>query len=188
MTHVFEPYKFYDKIVRNDFNIFCEKYLKNYQIIDSSNFGFINTVHDHHDVIYSKSVSYYFKNLGKRKNKISNIMRNMINRGHKITHDQYLQSCLAQESLTRKFEKMMIYYDFLLTPSTASVAPKIGQIEKKDTCLIWNFFGAPTISLPLFYDREAKLPFGLQIIALRYNDFQLLDFCNEIIKKIEKRI
>jgi len=109
----------------------------------------------------------------------------MINKGNKITNNQYLQSCLAQEKLTKKFEQTMEEYDFLLTPSTGSVAPSIGQIEKDDTCLIWTFFGAPTISLPLFYDQESKLPFGLQIIASRYNDFQLLDFSNEVIKKIK---
>jgi Asp-tRNA(Asn)/Glu-tRNA(Gln) amidotransferase A subunit family amidase len=185
VTHLFKHYNFYDEIVKNDFNIFCKKYLENYQITNSSSFDFINDVHKHHDNIYCKSLSYYFKNLSNRKNKISRIMRIMIDRGKKITNDQYLESCLAQEFLTKKFEKKMLQYDFLLTPSTGSVAPKIGKIEKVDTCLIWNFFGAPTISLPLFYDQESKLPFGLQIIASRYNDFSLLDFSNEIIKKIK---
>ena len=185
LTNAFESYNFYDKIVRNDFDFFCKKYLKNYQIIKSSSFNFINDVHKHHNNIYCKSLSYYFKNLSKRKNKISGVMRHMINRGNKITNNQYLQSCLAQENLTKKFEQTMEEYDFLLTPSTGSVAPRIGQIEKDDTCLIWTFFGAPTISLPLFYDQESKLPFGLQIIASRYNDFPLLDFSNEVIKKFK---
>ena len=58
--------------------------------------------------------------------------------------------------------------------------------EKVDSCLIWTFFGAPSISLPLFYDNKSKLPFGLQIVARRYNDFSLLDFSNKIISKIIK--
>jgi Asp-tRNA(Asn)/Glu-tRNA(Gln) amidotransferase A subunit family amidase len=185
LTNAFRSYNFYDKVVRNDFDFFCKKYLKNYQIIKSSSFNFINDVHKHHNNIYCKSLSYYFKNLSKRKNKISGVMKHMINRGNKITSSQYLQSCLAQENLTKKFEKIMEDYDFLLTPSTGSVAPRIGQIEKDDTCLIWTFFGAPTISLPLFFDQESKLPFGLQIIASRYNDIPLLDFSNEIIKKLK---
>jgi Asp-tRNA(Asn)/Glu-tRNA(Gln) amidotransferase A subunit family amidase len=110
----------------------------------------------------------------------------MINRGNKITKNQYLQSCLAQENLTKKFESIMKDYDFLITPSTASVAPKIGENEKMDTSLIWTFFGVPAISLPIFYDEKTKLPFGLQIISSRYNDFFLLNFCEKIIKNLNK--
>jgi Asp-tRNA(Asn)/Glu-tRNA(Gln) amidotransferase A subunit family amidase len=56
-----------------------------------------------------------------------------------------------------------------------------------DTSLIWTFFGAPTISLPLFFDKKIGLPFGLQIIASRYNDFALLDFSERIIKNLRKK-
>ena len=65
----------------------------------------------------------------------------------------------------------MKHYDFLITPSTGSVAPRIGKLEKTDSCLIWTFFGAPAISLPIFFDCKDRLPFGLQIIAKRYDDF-----------------
>ena len=112
-------------------------------------------------------------------------MKNMINKGKNITTNEYLESCHAQEVLTKKFELIMKNYDFLLTPSTASTAPIIGNIEKTDTCLIWTFFGAAAISLPVFYDIEKKLPFGLQIVASRYNDFSLLDFSERIIKDLK---
>lgn len=186
ISEIFKPYKFYDKIVKENFEIFFKNYLKKYKIIENSNFNFVNNVHNHHNNIYCKSLSYYFKNLSKRKNKISEIMKNMINKGDKITTNQYLQSCLAQELLTKRFEILMKNYDFLITPSTASVAPQIGKIEKIDTCLIWTFFGIPGISLPIFWDTKTKLPFGLQIVAKRYDDFLLLDFAEEIIEAVNK--
>ena len=113
-------------------------------------------------------------------------MRKMIKKGNKISKKEYLRSLDMQKLLTIKFEKIMKNYDFLITLSTGSVAPKIGKNEKKDTCLIWSFLGAPSISLPIFYDEERGLPFGLQIISSRYNDFSLIDFSNKIIKKIKK--
>ena len=185
ISEVFQPYKYYEAIVKKDFDTFCQKYLKEYRIIKSSSFNFINDIHKHHNNIYCKSLSYYFKRLSKRKNKISEIMKNMINKGKNITTNEYLESCHAQEVLTKKFELIMKNYDFLLTPSTASTAPIIGNIEKTDTCLIWTFFGAAAISLPVFYDIEKKLPFGLQIVASRYNDFSLLDFSERIIKDLK---
>jgi len=185
ISEVFQPYKDYEEIVKKDFDTFCQKYLNKYKIIKNHNFSFINDIHKHHSNIYCKSLSYYFKNLSKRKKKISDIMRDMINKGKKITTKEYMESCFVQEKLTKKFELLMENYDFLLTPSTASTAPILGNIEKRDTCLIWTFFGAPAISLPVFYDMKKKLPFGLQIIASRYNDFSLLNFSERIIKDLK---
>ena len=98
----------------------------------------------------------------------------------------YLRALLTQQNLTKKFEQLMKNYDFLITPSTATVAPLIGKNEKKDTSLIWSFFGAPSISLPIFYDEITGLPFGLQIISSRYNDIALLNFSEKIIKNLKK--
>ena len=110
----------------------------------------------------------------------------MIEKGNKISKKNYLRAISIQQNLTKKFEKLMENYDFLITPSTATVAPLIGKNEKKDTSLIWSFFGAPSISLPIFYDKITGLPFGLQIISSRYNDFQLLNFSEKIIKNLKK--
>ena len=183
----FEHYKNYDYVVKKDFDYFCSRYLKKFEIINTANFNFINKVHENHDNIYCKSLSYYFSSLKKRRNKISQIMTTMIEKGNKISKKKYLESLLAQQYLTKKFDSMMKDYDFLITPSTASVAPKIGENEKTDTSLIWTFFGVPAISLPIFYDEKTKLPFGLQIISSRYNDFFILNFCERIIKNFNKK-
>ena len=183
----FEHYKNYDHVVKKDFDYFCSRYLKKFDLIKTTKFNFINRVHENHNNIYCKSLSYYFSSLKKRKNKISEIMSAMIKKGNKISKKKYLESLLVQQNLTNKFESMMKDYDFLITPSTASVAPKIGESEKIDTSLIWTFFGAPAISLPMFYDDKKKLPFGLQIISSRYNDLFLLNFFKTIIKNLNEK-
>lgn len=186
ISHNFESYKDYDLVVKREFNNFCRQYLKNFIVKENINIKFINKVHKNHDNIYCKSLAYYFSCLKKKKNKMSSIMRKMIKKGDKISKKKYLKSLSTQEVLTKKFEKIIKNYDFLMTPSTGSVAPKIGINEKKDTCLIWTFFGVPAISLPIFYDEQTKLPFGLQIISSRYNDLSLIDFSAKIIKRLKK--
>ena len=114
-------------------------------------------------------------------------MESMIKKGNLISKNEYIESCNIQEKLTIKFENIMNNYDFLITPSTASVAPKIGESEKMDTSLIWTFFGAPAISLPIFNEEKTKLPFGMQIISSRYNDLFLLNFCEKILKNLKKK-
>jgi len=179
-------YKKYDDIVKKNFDNFCNQYLKNFDVKNNFKVDFINDVHENHENIYCKSLAYYFSSLRKRKIKMSKIMNRMIDQGAKITKNKYLHSLSAQLQQTKKFELMMKNYDFLITPSTASIAPKIGKKEKKDTCLIWTYFGAPSISLPIFYDQKTGLPFGLQVITSRYNDFALLDFSNKLIKNLSK--
>jgi len=112
-------------------------------------------------------------------------MIDMINIGNKVKKKDFSRSLQVQQSLSKKFNLLMHDCDFLFTPSTASVAPKIGNVEKTDTCLIWTFLGAPAISLPIFYDEKTKLPFGLQIVAKRYEDFRLLDFSEKILMKVK---
>jgi Asp-tRNA(Asn)/Glu-tRNA(Gln) amidotransferase A subunit family amidase len=186
ISYNFKFYKNYEHVVKKEFDNFCRQYLKSFLVEKNLKIKFIDKIHKYHENIYCKSLSYYFKNLSKRKNKISSIMRKMIKKGNKINKKEYLRSLDMQKLLTIKFEKIMKNYDFLITLSTGSVAPKIGKNEKKDTCLIWTFLGAPSISLPIFYDEERGLPFGLQIISSRYNDFSLIDFSNKIIKKLKK--
>jgi len=184
ISDVFKQYKFYDESIKDEFNIFCENYLKNLDLMDSKKFQFINDAHVNHENIYTKSLAYYFKRIANKKKNISSIMQHMIDSGNKIKKKEYLKSFHIQKTLTNKFDNIMKNCDFLIMPSTASVAPKIGLKEKEDASLIWTFFGAPSISLPIFYDNKLKLPFGLQIVARRYNDFLLLDFAEKITQKI----
>ena len=73
--------------------------------------------------------------------------------------------------------------DFIITPSTASYAPRIGIKEKNDTSLIWTYLGIPSINLPLFFNKEMNLPYGLQVCSFRYNDFNLLKFSSRLFQK-----
>jgi Asp-tRNA(Asn)/Glu-tRNA(Gln) amidotransferase A subunit family amidase len=185
-SDIFKPYKSYDIVVKRNFDNFCKKYLDKSFIKDSNKLDFINEVHINHELIYLKSLSYYFKKIKKKKKQTSPIMQNMIAKGNKISMKRYLESLEIQKKLSSKFDKLMQDYDFIITPSTASPAPKIGDQEKDDTSLIWTFLGAPSISIPIFYDNKTRLPFGLQLISRRYNDFSLLIFAEQITNLIKK--
>ena len=121
------------------------------------------------------------KKIQKKKIKPSKLMHDMIVKGSKISKKKYLHSLSCQQNLCSRFDEEMKKFDFLVTPSTASVATLIGIKEKNDTSLIWTFLGAPSISLPVFFDAKKKLPFGLLVVARRYDDFNLLDFSKKIL-------
>jgi Asp-tRNA(Asn)/Glu-tRNA(Gln) amidotransferase A subunit family amidase len=172
--------------VNNDFSNFIDLEKNNLNFSIMNNLEFLNDIHFIHETMYSKSLSYYFKQEIKSHEKVSDIMTEMIKRGEKITIDKYLEVAKLQPDICSKMDKIFEKYDFILVPSTASYAPKIGSKEITDSCLIWTFLGYPVLNLPIFYDETTKLPYGLQIIGKKFSDLSLLDFAENLEKKYKK--
>ena len=141
-----------------------------------------NRVHQIHGVIYDKTLSYYFKDEFKKKTLISPVMYEIIDRGQQITLDKYKKALDQQSLLSRTFARLMDTYDILLTLSTGGEALKgLDSVDRPDSCLIWTFFGAPTVSLPVFVG-PVGLPFGAQIVGKRYDDYQVLSFASFLVE------
>jgi Asp-tRNA(Asn)/Glu-tRNA(Gln) amidotransferase A subunit family amidase len=176
VTSSFHAYDEYDEIVKRDFTDAVQLLREEFTIDEVEGADFINEIHELHEHIYCKSLSYYFQNEIQQYNSVSDVMKDMIARGEKIKTDNYVNAIKKQPVLRTMFDEVFKRYDFLITPSTASPAPPLHEQEKNDTCLIWTFFGYPAITIPLFIDENSKLPYGLQIIAKKFDDFSLLDF------------
>lgn len=172
--------------VNNDFSNFIDLEKNNLNFSIMNNLEFLNDIHFIHETMYSKSLSYYFKQEIKSHEKVSDIMTEMIKRGEKIKIDKYLEVAKLQPDICSKMDKIFEKYDFILVPSTASYAPKIGSKEITDSCLIWTFLGYPALNLPIFYDETTKLPYGLQIIGKKFSDLSLLDFAENLEIKYKK--
>ncbi len=136
-----------------------------------------NRIHDLHELIYCKSLSYYFKKEFESEDLISPILKSMILRGLEIGLEQYKTALEEQASFSALLDDWFGRYDVLLALSTGGEAlPKEeGPNDRPDSSLIWTFCGAPSISVPAFTG-PTNLPFGLQIVARRYGDYKLLRF------------
>ena len=81
-------------------------------------------------------------------------------------------------------------FDFIMLPTSPSTAFKIG--EKMDDpiamyladiyTVMANLVGVPAISLPLFKHTNG-MPFGLQVMANRFNELDLLRISNQLMKQ-----
>lgn len=169
--------------VNNDFSDFIDLEKNNLNFSYVNDLDFLNDIHFIHETMYSKSLSYYFKQEIKSHDKVSDVMRDMIKRGEKISVKKYLEVAKLQPKISIKMDKIFKQYDFIIVPSTASYAPKIGLNEITDSCLIWTFLGYPVLNIPIFYDEKTKLPYGLQIIGKKFSDLSLLDFAENLEKK-----
>jgi Asp-tRNA(Asn)/Glu-tRNA(Gln) amidotransferase A subunit family amidase len=133
--------------------------------------------HTIHSIIYDKTLSYYFKEEFKKGTLVSPIMNNLISHGNKISVDQYQKSLIIQEKMARSMDTFFKDFDIVISLSTAGEAPLRNEIEQPDPALMWTMTYLPVISAPVFVS-PAGLPFGVQIVARRYNDGLLFRFCD----------
>ena len=58
------------------------------------------------------------------------MIKKIINKGEKISNDEFKDSILKQNYLIEKFDRIISNFDLVITPGTSGVAPKIKEIEK----------------------------------------------------------
>ena len=134
----------------------------------------LDLIHENHNLIYEKALSYYFKQeIEHHPDQISEIFKEMTDRGQKISTKTYHEGLRKQVNDIKIFDNMMLDYDFIITNSTSGIAPAVGDQEPPDPCLIWTYLHAPSINIPVF-NGPNEMPFGLQLVGSRYSDLQLI--------------
>lgn len=138
--------------------------------------------HEVHATIYDKTLSYYFAEEYSRKELVSPIMNEIIEHGMELPADSYEKALREQEVLGAAMDDFLQNYDAMVSLSTAGHAPLREEREKPDPGLMWNMTWLPVISAPVFKS-DVGLPFGVQLVARRYNDYKLLKFCDALKEK-----
>lgn len=132
--------------------------------------------HRVHETIYNKTLSYYFKEEFNHHQLVSPIMKDLILKGNSISVDEYQNALREQERLCSDMDTFFKDFDIIISLSSAGEAPRRKEIENPDPALIWTMTHLPVVSAPTFISPN-KLPFGMQIVARRYNDNLLFKFC-----------
>ena len=142
----------------------------------------LSNAHKIHSNIYSKSLAYYFKQEARFTSEVSEVMQEMIQEGAKISIKEYQSALLQQDQLIDDLDKLLEPYDFIISLGTSSSAPLRGKEEIPDPSLIWTLGHIPSILAPVFRCPQG-LPFGVQFISRRWNDYKLLQAMEELIEK-----
>ena len=136
--------------------------------------------HRVHATIYNRALAYYFKAEHERAELVSPVMQGLIEAGQRITPAEYEAALERQVELARIAERFMRGFDVAVTLATAGEAPLRHVEEAPDSALMWTLAHLAAISAPVFRSPRG-LPFGLQLIARRYNDPLLLKFVAEAV-------
>ncbi len=140
----------------------------------------LSEAHEIHQVIYDKSLAYYFRKELGDVSFVSPIFKEIVERSKIITREKYFSSLSRQESLTRIASDAFGDFDFLFLPTTSGEAPALGELERKDSSLIWTLLGFPMVSVPIMKGASG-LPVGLTVVGRKYSDYELLKYVQKFI-------
>lgn len=101
----------------------------------------------------------------------------------------YAKAQKIRRMISDKTKEILSEYDFILLPATPTLPFGIGEKSKAPLLLYLadiftvqaNLAGTPAISLPLGKNSE-NLPFGIQLIANKFEEKKLFAFSNEMMK------
>ena len=137
-----------------------------------------DAVHETHEQIYWKALSYYFKIEWEQDSSLfSERLADLIRTGQNISTEAYQAGCRRQNEWAATLDQMFeSRFDILLCPAAAEVAPLgVGTPDRADHSLIWTLCRVPAISAP-YLTGEADLPVGAQLVARRFDDYKLFNF------------
>ena len=118
--------KEFDKIVQKLSNF------KNIEIVDYNLPKIFDDAHYYHDILYTKSLSYYLrKEYLNNPKKFSKSLKSMILKGQKISNLKYDEAVNYQYNLIDTLENIFNKFDFLIDLSTFTTAQNLEKMEFK---------------------------------------------------------
>ena len=134
---------------------------------------FDNIFEDHRVVMEADIARNFGKEYTCGKAELSAELRSMIERGQKITDEDYNASVATIADYASSLDEIFELYDAVLTPATPGPAP-LGLHTTGDPVMntIWTFCGTPTLNLPLLQSEEG-LPLGVQLVGEKDDDARL---------------
>ena len=176
-------FPFLDYVVPNYYVLTTAEAASNLSRYDGGHFGYRSPKSDGLESTYIYSRSEGFGPEVKRRIMLGTFV---LSAGY---YDAYYTKGLRVRNMIKaKTEEIFNDYDFILLPTTPTTAFGIGEnIEDPITMYLQDIFtvhanlaGIPAISLPLGQHSNG-LPFGIQLMAKRFDDAKLLAFSNELM-------
>jgi Asp-tRNA(Asn)/Glu-tRNA(Gln) amidotransferase A subunit family amidase len=104
----------------------------------------------------------------------SKTLKDFIAEGKRVPATRYLEALSQAKQYGRSLSDFFEYYDAILTPAAAGVAPKgLDSTGDPAFCTLWTLTGLPAVSLPLLQG-ENGLPLGVQLVGPIGRDARLL--------------
>lgn len=137
-----------------------------------------------HELIYCKSLSYYFKREHLDRMKLSPRFKEMLDRGDQISPEEFLSALKKQAEWISECDSKFSC-DAWLTLAAAGGAPFVERpVELEDLSKVFTFLGLPSLTLPVLQESNG-MPVGIQVVGKKYSDFRILALSQRILDQLE---
>lgn len=128
-----------------------------------------------HRTIMEADLALNFERVYQRgKDELSDVLREMLERGQKVTAVDYNRALAAVPEMQRKLSYILTEYDAIVTPATSGEAPVgLESTGSPAFCTLWTLCGLPAITVPAM-EGSNGMPLGVQLVADRGEDARLL--------------
>lgn len=185
LGHHVEPVSFdlLDYVVPAYYVLTTAEASSNLSRYDGVRYGYRSAVENDLAAMYTLSRSEGFGKEVKRRIMLGNFV---LSAGH---YDAYFtRAQKVRKLLKEKTQLVFREFDFIILPNSPTTAPRFGQVSDPVSIyladlytVMANLTGIPAISLPLFWHNNG-LPFGLQMMAERFNEVSLLHFSEMLMQ------
>ena len=135
---------------------------------------FNDAVEQHRTIMEADLARSFEQEYASAKDKLSSILREMIERGQKVLAVDYNRALSRIPEFNRALDKVFDWHDAILTPATTGEAPVgLESTGSPIFCTIWTLCGMPAITLPILQGSHG-LPLGVQLVGAKGDDARLL--------------
>jgi Asp-tRNA(Asn)/Glu-tRNA(Gln) amidotransferase A subunit family amidase len=135
---------------------------------------FNNAIEQHRLIMEADLARSFEREYERGEDKLSSILREMIERGQKVLAVDYNRAVSQIPVLNRALDKVFDWYDAILTPSVTGEAPVgLESTGSPIFCTIWTLCGMPAITLPILQGTHG-MPMGVQLVGPKGDDARLL--------------
>lgn len=138
--------------------------------------------------LYTKSRSEGFGKEAKRRILLGNYSLSSGN-----YDDYYIKALHGRSLIIKNFQDAFLKVDAIISPTTATTAPKIGEMTSNPLAMYMsdiltisaNLTGIPALTVPAGVDSHG-LPIGLQIMGNNFQEQKILNIASSVEKNCEK--
>ena len=135
---------------------------------------FQEAVELHRAIMEADLAGSFEQEYARGKDRLSPILREMIERGQKVSAVEYNRALRRIPVLNGALDKVFEWHDAILTPATTGEAPVgLESTGSPVFCTLWTLCGMPAVTLPLMQGAHG-MPIGVQLVGAKGDDARLL--------------
>ena len=135
---------------------------------------FDDAVEQHRRIMEADLARSFEREYTNGKDKLTHILREMIERGQKVLAVDYNRAVSRIPVLNQALNQLFDWHDAILTPATIGEAPVgLDSTGSPIFNVIWSLCGMPAITLPIMQGPHG-MPLGVQLVGARGDDARLL--------------